>query len=127
MFPKGAMYKPLTLKRQQVRILTYNTQMIPPFVAQTSDLYPTSGQEDRLEDIVKSLSDYDIVCLQEVWGGMYSDARCKLLAMAMKAGFIYQAQDDAPAYESSYVLDGGLVIISRFPIVATSQQPFEYS
>ena len=40
--------------------------------------------------------------------------------MTMKAGFMYYHEDPEPSYTSSWFGNGGLLIISRFPIIATS-------
>mgnify|MGYP000950468032 CR=1 FL=1 len=45
----------------------------------------------------------------------------------MKAGFLYIVQDDDPHFASSYISDGGILIMSRFPIVSMSHHPFTYS
>jgi len=44
----------------------------------------------------------------------------------MKAGFHYHAQSDEPSLFSSYVTDGGLLILSRFPILEVEFRPFDY-
>ena len=80
----------------EVRVLTYNLQLIPAVVLATSDAYPSSSQEERLLDLVKSLKGYDVACLQETFGGLFSELREKLIAYATKAGFVYIAKDDDP-------------------------------
>jgi len=39
------------------------------------------------------------------------------MSYATKAGFFYIVCDDEPGFGSTYVSDGGLMIISRFPII----------
>ena len=48
-------------------------------------------------------------------------------AYAMKAGFIYQAHDPKPPYESTFLGTCGETILSRFPIVANCFRPYSYS
>jgi hypothetical protein len=44
----------------KIRILTYNIQMIPKSL---QGQYKSGYQEERLLDVFKSFSDYDVVCL----------------------------------------------------------------
>jgi len=76
---------------------------------------------------VMAMRDFDVVCFQEVFGGIYSEIREKLVAYALKAGFFYHVCDDQPQFSSSYVSDGGLIIFSRLPIVASRARPYSYS
>jgi hypothetical protein len=94
--------------------------MIPEIVNLISDTYPSGSQDDRCIDIVKSLDEFDIVCFQETFGGIFSDIREKLIAYLTKAGFFYIATDDEPEFLSTNITDGGLMIASRFPIVSKS-------
>ena len=48
---------------------------------------------------------------------MFSDIREKMIGLLTKAGFFYIATDDDPEFLSTNISDGGLMIISRFPIV----------
>ena len=75
--------------QDEVVILTYNLQMIPLVVGMTQDTYPSSSQDERLLDIVKSFEPYDVILLQESFGGIFSEIREKLIALATKAGFLY--------------------------------------
>ena len=67
------------------------------------------------------------MCLVEAFGGMYSDIREMIKSYATKAGFFYIVHDDDPGFFSTYCSDGGLMILSRFPIIAKSYHPFSYS
>jgi len=73
------------------------------------------------------LAEFDIVCFQEAFGGIFSETREKIMAYATKAGFLYIVHDDDPGYGSTYISDGGLMILSRFPIVSTAYHPYSYS
>jgi hypothetical protein len=48
---------------------------------------------------------------------MFSEIREKMIALLTKAGFFYIAMDEDPEFLSSNISDGGLMIVSRFPIV----------
>ena len=101
--------------------------MIPEVVLKLTPSYPSAAQSQRIKDIVKSMQNYDVVCMQETYGGFYSDIREKLITYATKAGFLYHTCDEDPQYSTSYFGDGGVMILSRLPIVATLSQPFSYS
>ena len=102
-------------------------QMIPYVATATSDAYPSSGQDERCLDIAKSLELFDIVCIQECFGGIYSEIREKFLAYCTTVGFIYIVDDGEPGFSSSFMCDGGLLIMSRLPIVAKSYEAFSWS
>ena len=76
-------------KENEIRVLTINLQMIPYVVILTSSTYPSCNQDERLLDIVHCFKDYDVVAIQECFGGLLSDTREKFIAYFMKAGFIY--------------------------------------
>jgi len=58
--------------KDKVKLLTYNIQMVPWVVTQTSDEYPTSGMEERLNDVVKCFEPFDVIHIQEAYSGLWS-------------------------------------------------------
>jgi hypothetical protein len=42
------------------------------------------------------MADFDVVCMQETFAGVWSNLRDKLITYATKAGFVYIAKDDDP-------------------------------
>lgn len=114
-------------KKDEIKMLTYNIQMIPKVVSMAQDHYPSQSQDERCLDIIKCFDSYDVVSIQESFGGLYSECREKLIQYATKAGFFYIECDDEPSFGSTYVSDGGLMIISRFPIIERSYSPFSWS
>lgn len=83
-------------------------------------------QYERLLDIIKAFQEFDVVCLQEVFAGLFSEIREIFIQYATKAGFLYIVTDDDPPSGGTYLFDGGLVILSRFPIVSTSTFTYSY-
>jgi endonuclease/exonuclease/phosphatase family metal-dependent hydrolase len=63
------------------------------------------------------LSKWDVVTFQELFGS-YSPRRHKFLKKARKMGFLYQVHSPHPGPFSGHLVDGGLVIVSRYPIIA---------
>lgn len=109
------------LPRKEIRLLTYNLFMRPPFVKTNASDF----KEDRLREFVKRIHEFDIVCCQELFSTLNSRKQ-RLIAYAKKAGFIYHAVCDPPSLLSGYVTDGGLLILSRFPIVEAEFCPYPY-
>jgi hypothetical protein len=101
--------------------------MIPEIVYSFSNSYPSGCQEDRCYDIIKCMDDFDIVCFNESFGGIFSEIREKMIGLLTKAGFFYIAADDDPEFLSTNLSDGGLMIVSRFPIVSKCHHPYSYS
>ena len=122
--------KPYMIKdrpKNEIKFLTFNTQMIPAATAIFNNKYPTGSINERCLDICNSLGAFDIVCFQEVFGGMWSEIRELMLSYTMKAGFLYRSMDPEIGYDQTHIMDGGVLIISRFPIVKTSHCGYSYS
>lgn len=99
------------LGRDYVKLLTYNLFLRPLVKNNESDhKYP------RLAEFSKVLNDFDIICNQEVFSGM-NCFKGNLIAMSAKAGFIYKVVPSKPNFWSKHLIDSGLLILSRFPIV----------
>lgn len=92
----------------------------PPVKTNASDF-----KDARLDEFVKTLDDFDIICFQEVFSTMNTRQQ-RLITYAKKAGLIYHVVNPYPGLFSGYVVDGGLVILSRFPIIASEFEPYDY-
>ena len=57
---------------------------------------------------------------------MFNQRKERLIEAARRAGFLYHAVSDAPSFFSGFLVDGGLLTLSRFPIVKTEFRPFPY-
>jgi len=107
--------------RKFIRLLTYNMFMRPPPVKTNA----TDFKDARLDEFVKQLDNFDIICFQEVFTTL-NTRKQRLISYAQKAGLIYHAVCDAPSLFSGYATDGGLLIVSRFPIVEADFDPYPY-
>jgi endonuclease/exonuclease/phosphatase family metal-dependent hydrolase len=69
------------------------------------------------------VSNYDIVCLQEVftskWSSRYRDVIERCLPQ------YYTAFCPTPSFWSGHLIDGGLIVLSKFPIMHTAFHPFK--
>ena len=85
----------------------------------------TDYKDARLDEFVKQFDNFDIICFQEVFTTM-NTRKQRLISYAQKAGLIYHAVSDQPGLFSGYATDGGLLIVSRFPIVEAEFDPYPY-
>ena len=111
----------LVVPRKTVRLLTYNMYMRPPPVKTNESDF----KDARLEEFAKKLEDFDIVCNQEVFSTLNSRKQ-RLITYAQRCGFLYYTSSDQPSLFSGYATDGGLVIMSRFPIIESDFCPYHY-
>jgi endonuclease/exonuclease/phosphatase family metal-dependent hydrolase len=99
-------------KKKEIKIITYNIFM-RPYLIKTND---SDYKDKRLPLIAKYISSYDIVCLQEVFDN-FTHRKHELLIWAKKLGFNYFAHLPNPDFTSDFIVDGGLLILSKFPIL----------
>ena len=108
----------LTLERKQqctkfeAKILTYNIFLLPPPIKNKNDDY----KKARLKEFIKLIKQYDIICLQDVFGFL-NHRKQKLIRHALRAGFIYFAESPSPSFFSSKLVDGGLVTLSKYEMI----------
>lgn len=98
-----------------VKILTYNIFLRPPLVKNNADDF----KNERLAEFLKTQIDrFDIICLQEMFS--LANFRQKLLLkIAAEKGFPYHTKSVKSTWLSGKFIDAGLVILSRYPILAT--------
>ena len=109
----------LELEREEIRVLTFNIFMRPPAVKNNIDDY----KEERFEEFIKLFHEYDIICNQEVFSGL-NTRKERLVSYATKAGFFDAVTSSKPGFWDHYMIDGGLVILSRFPIVYSAEHTY---
>jgi endonuclease/exonuclease/phosphatase family metal-dependent hydrolase len=109
------------IERDTIKILTYNIFMRPPLI-KTND---NDWKDERLQEFISHINNYDIICLQEMFDS-FSSRKLKLIRAAIHAGFFFYAETKSPSFFSFAVVDGGLLILSRFPITKSVFIPFSY-
>lgn len=114
----------LILKREnnKIKLLTYNIFLRPPPVKNNEN----DWKDERLNDFISLLDNFDIVCLQEMFG-TFTSRRQTLIKLSSNLGFFYHYEIPQPSFFSKNIIDGGLLIISRFPIIETEFRPYTYS
>ena len=97
----------------EVKLLSYNL-FLRPFVKNVDN----DWKDERLEAFVETqLHHFDIMCFQEVFDFFNNTRREKLITYARKAGFLYHSVCESAPIFSSALLDGGILTLSRFPIL----------
>ncbi|KAJ2789061.1 hypothetical protein H4R21_006841, partial [Coemansia helicoidea] len=103
----------------RLRVLTQNMYMRPPLVHSNKG----DWKDARLDFFIdRILPNYDVVCLQEMFE-YASSRRSRLLAAAERLGFRHYVVSERK-FLWDVGIDGGLAILSRFPVAATDS--FEY-
>ncbi|KAJ1979272.1 hypothetical protein H4R34_002888 [Dimargaris verticillata] len=102
-----------------VRILTLNAFLRPPGIKTNASDY----KEHRVDFIIRHiLPNYDIVSFQELFAFM-SERRRRLIRAAEALGFKYWYGSSTKSW-LDLSIDGGLLTLSRYPIVATDSVQF---
>ncbi|KAI9244932.1 Endonuclease/exonuclease/phosphatase [Sporodiniella umbellata] len=108
-----------SMQADSARLLTFNIFMRPPGIKNNQDDY----KEERLDYIIQHLlPEYDIIAMQEAFA--FANRRIDTLTVhAFNQGFHYQLASPRH-YPWSLAGDGGLLILSRFPIVKSDKIEF---
>ncbi|KAF0714140.1 Aste57867_4027 [Aphanomyces stellatus] len=102
-----------------VRVLSLNVFLRPPGIQESNG----DHKELRLEYIKRKIIQYDVVLLQEMFVALSSRA-ASLIAHAHAHGLCYHAGSVYPSFFSPQLVDGGLLILSRFPICKAAVHRF---
>ena len=107
----------------EMRLLSYNIFIRPPAPKFTHNVVD-DFKDQRLNSFIESyLNNYDIVCLQEMFGS-FSRRRRRLIRAAKKRGFSWKVS--SPQSRSKmFLVDGGCLILSRVKIVAHASTIFK--
>lgn len=95
-----------------IRLLTMNVFCRPPFVSNHGNDY----KDERLAIIAERVKGFDIVCFQELFGS-FSSRRHGMLQTLGDAGFKFHALAPPPRLQRGQLVDGGVVVLSKLPIV----------
>lgn len=102
----------ITKPKLKIHLLTFNIFMRPPLIKnQKSDF-----KDDRLAQIPKKIEKYDIVCFQEIFQ-FFNKRKYLLKKESLKHGFKFFAENDPPGFFEGFVIGGGLLTLSKHPII----------
>ena len=104
-----------------IKILTYNFFLRPPPIKTNKNDY----KEERLKDFFLLLNKFSIICFQEIFGAIHN-RKHKMIKKAIENGFYYIIKSKTPSFFSKYLIDGGLLILSKFPIIESKYITFNY-
>lgn len=97
---------------ENIRILSYNIFLRPPPVHDKSSDY----KNERVKLIGETvIPNYDIIAFEEAFGSL-NNRRETLIEYGMKNGLSYHHKDE-PHNICNLKVDGGLLLLSRYPIV----------
>eukprot|EP01083_Nonionella_stella_P298091 1012074_1 len=105
---------------KSIKVLSLNVFVRPPRVI------GCEFKDERLKILLDRIVDFDIVCLQEMFR-CFSKRQKKFIAKAEKLGFLYHERCPRPKLFSVKLVDGGLLILSRFPLNSFKFHPFQTS
>eukprot|EP00439_Symbiodinium_sp_Y106_P069699 s2_g12.t1 len=105
-----------------LRLLTYNLFLRAP-APQFTHNTDNDRKDERLCRFVEHLARYDLLCLQEVYGA-FSQRRDWLINVAKRFG-LKDSHRSSTGVRPRFIVDGGLLILSRLPIVFKSSHTFD--
>ena len=103
----------------EIRLLTFNTFLRPYLIKTNDDDY----KQERMEQMITAFQDYHIVCLQECFD-TFTHRQFELITKLGQAGFKYVSSSDKPGLCEPKMIDGGIVVLSKFPIVESKFYDF---
>merc|ERR1712232_656790 len=85
-------------------------------------------QNQRLEEFAeKHFKNYDIICFQEMFSGIFENRTKLAKRLAKKHGLIYAANSPVPCFNFlPPFINGGHMMLSRFPIVENEFSGFNF-
>ncbi len=110
------------LHRKNIKLLTYNIFLRPPPVKNNE----SDWKDERVIEFSKVLNEFDIILLQEMFAG-FNNRKQQIIKYANLNGIFYFTDSPSPSFFSKTIVDGGLLILSRFPIIEYQYRPFRYS
>uniref|UniRef100_A0A6A7GA21 sphingomyelin phosphodiesterase n=1 Tax=Hirondellea gigas TaxID=1518452 RepID=A0A6A7GA21_9CRUS len=111
---------PQTRARHSLRVLSMNVFSRPSGI---NDNKGNDSKTERLRILLEKIVDYDIVCLQELFS-VGSRWHSDFISGAYEKGFRYFCCSTHPKFWSLKLIDGGLAILSRFPIKIRDKMVF---
>lgn len=103
----------MTIKsHREIKLLTFNFFMRPPGIKNNKSDF----KDDRINNIGKKIKKFDIVCFQEMFK-FFNNRKHKLKKISFSEGFKYYAENDTPGFFEGFMMGGGLLTISKHPIV----------
>ena len=100
------------ISQNPISLLTYNFFCRPPPIKTNKSDY----KDARLLDFFQQLENYDIICFQELFTTL-NDRKHKMIQEGSRQGLKYYLTAKVPSFFSRYLIDSGLLILSRYRII----------
>ena len=100
------------ISQNPISLLTYNFFCRPPPIKTNKSDY----KDARLLDFFQQLENYDIICFQELFTTL-NDRKHKMIQEGSRQGLKYYLAAKVPSFFSRYLIDSGLLILSRYRII----------
>lgn len=110
------------LEREYIKFLSYKLSFESPL----DSLTKTTFSDIKMKNFYKKMSKYDIICVQSV-SSTFSKRRNELIREATRQGFFFSVESQKPGTFSTFGIDSGIIIFSRFPIIKKAYVPFPNS
>lgn len=104
----------------RIKVLTFNFFLRPPGINNIK----SDRKTERLKLLKSYIKNYDVVCLQEVFG-CFSFRKFDLIKYASEVGFQYFAESPSPGFFSRFFMCGGLLTLSKYPINYSNYLPYK--
>eukprot|EP01102_Stenamoeba_stenopodia_P000697 TRINITY_DN10647_c0_g1_i1.p1 TRINITY_DN10647_c0_g1~~TRINITY_DN10647_c0_g1_i1.p1 ORF type:complete len:425 (+),score=88.98 TRINITY_DN10647_c0_g1_i1:103-1377(+) len=99
-------------EKVELSVLSYNLFIRPPGIKNNADDF----KSERMEEFIKVMGNYDIIGLQELFSA-FSNRQQQLIDAAKRVGFLYHTKPKPHNTFSPFLVDGGLLLLSKYPIV----------
>lgn len=111
-----------TVKTDQLRFLLYNVKWRPSIARRGSNEYANERAEILANQLLNS--NYDVICLNEAYSYIGSPTVPFIKKMKEK-GYVYCKRLPPTTIFSFEVIDSGVVVLSKYPILATDSLTYE--
>lgn len=105
----------------KIKLLTYNVFLRPPFIKNKK----SDWKDKRTKELKKLILKYDVVCFQELFDA-FSPRKYAVIEAAYEAGFKFFVESPIPGYPDATIIDGGLLTLSKFPILDSEFTKYGY-
>ncbi|OHT11780.1 Endonuclease/Exonuclease/phosphatase family protein [Tritrichomonas foetus] len=108
------------VKTDSLRFLQYNVKWTPNIAR----LGRNEFAKERAEILAQSVADYDVICLNEAYSYIGSPV-VQFIKTMKKKGFTYVKRLPPTSIMSFEIVDGGVLVLSKYPILAHDTMTYE--
>lgn len=105
-----------------INLLTYNIFLRPPLITNNGNDY----KNERLSLFKKELYQFDIINFQEIFQTL-NERKAEMIKFSKKTGLKWTANSPRFPFFSKFLIDSGLLTVSRYRMLEVDFTPFEYN